>query len=295
MPDRDERETDESRSQEPRLPNVSDAALFYLLLIIVLFAGIGLLFTIVQSLGYSTTSQGFVSVGIILQAALTIGLVLLAIRTRKYNLTATLRLRKSPAILYPIAIGGLISISMLTGHLATILIDLFPELLSDALIELVRVSRAGDMSTFILFSLAISIGPAISEELAFRGIIMRGLERSAGASTAIWISAFVFALFHFDPLHIILVFPAGFFLGYLVVHSGSIYPAIVAHGANNLWATLEANFWFATNPDIEPAKIITQTSYSTELLVLITGVLILSLYGLHRFVSERASSNLTNS
>lgn len=84
----------------------------------------------------------------------------------------------------------------------------------------------------------VAIGAGIPEELFFRGYVLRRLSVSQGKTVALFVSALLFGLFHFDPLHAPLAAMMGLALGYVTLKTGSIYPAIVAHLVNNGVAVL---------------------------------------------------------
>ncbi|MBD8898138.1 CPBP family intramembrane glutamic endopeptidase [Rhodanobacter sp. DHG33] len=86
----------------------------------------------------------------------------------------------------------------------------------------------------------ISIGPAV-EELLFRGALLSALLRRLRVGWAIWASAALFALVHLPDLHWLwYALPnlalLGAALAWLRLRSGSLWPAVIAHGCNNLLA-----------------------------------------------------------
>jgi uncharacterized protein len=87
--------------------------------------------------------------------------------------------------------------------------------------------------------LAVAIIPAIAEELTFRGVFQPLLARWTGnVHVAIWGSAFLFSFIHFQFFGFLPRLLLGAMLGYLVWWSGSLWPAIWTHFANNLMAIL---------------------------------------------------------
>jgi membrane protease YdiL (CAAX protease family) len=76
--------------------------------------------------------------------------------------------------------------------------------------------------------------PAFGEELIFRGLLQRiFFQSSNNQHVAIWASAFLFSAIHFQWYGFFprMLLGAGF--GYLVVWSGSLFPAIFGHLLNN--------------------------------------------------------------
>lgn len=83
-----------------------------------------------------------------------------------------------------------------------------------------------------------AVGAGIPEELFFRGFVFRRLASLNGARSALIVSALLFGIFHLDPLHSPLAAAMGLFLGYVVMKTGSIFPAISAHVFNNAVAVM---------------------------------------------------------
>jgi membrane protease YdiL (CAAX protease family) len=81
--------------------------------------------------------------------------------------------------------------------------------------------------------LAIALVPAISEELVFRGVLLRALATRLRASLAIALAAAVFAVYHLFPPQMVSTFLLGLVLGYLTLRAGSVVPAMLAHLLNN--------------------------------------------------------------
>lgn len=94
---------------------------------------------------------------------------------------------------------------------------------------------------------------ALAEEMLFRGIIQRSLEHLQDTATAIALSAILFSMFHFNIWWMLQITLLGVVLGYVAWRSGSIWPAILIHGINNLLSILSAQYatesmtWYATD------------------------------------------------
>lgn len=81
---------------------------------------------------------------------------------------------------------------------------------------------------------AISITPAICEEVLFRGWLQRTIRRKASAAVSILVTGVIFALFHMSPLSIVALAFVGFYLGYLFERSRTLYASMTAHDLYNL-------------------------------------------------------------
>lgn len=90
----------------------------------------------------------------------------------------------------------------------------------------------------------VAVGAGIPEEIFFRGYALRRLAIAHGKIPAVIVSSLLFGIFHLDPLHAPLAASMGLFLGFVVLKTGSIYPAISAHAINNAAATMTAGLEF---------------------------------------------------
>ncbi|MGV1036742.1 MAG: CPBP family intramembrane glutamic endopeptidase [Candidatus Nanopelagicales bacterium] len=87
----------------------------------------------------------------------------------------------------------------------------------------------------ILFSLTVSFGAPIVEEIFFRGLTFGALaKRGLAPWLTVLLSALVFGLFHLEPVRILVLTGIGLVLGLARWHTGSTTTAIVAHMINNL-------------------------------------------------------------
>ena len=89
-----------------------------------------------------------------------------------------------------------------------------------------------------LLTAVLVIGAPVVEELFFRGLVLRSIQRRLGASPRadLWAvvgSAVVFGLSHFELLQLPALIAFGLILGLLAVRSGRLGPGIWAHAAFN--------------------------------------------------------------
>jgi membrane protease YdiL (CAAX protease family) len=103
--------------------------------------------------------------------------------------------------------------------------------------ETLASASAGELALALA---ALALASAGAEELFFRGLIQRGLERRLGPAAAIGLAAAAFGAAHGDPVHAAAALPLGIYLGVLAWLDGSIRPALAAHALNNAAAVLEA-------------------------------------------------------
>jgi membrane protease YdiL (CAAX protease family) len=72
-----------------------------------------------------------------------------------------------------------------------------------------------------------------AEEVAFRGLLLRGYERARGPLFAALVSSLLFGLAHGVPAQIAAILPIAWVLARSVQHSGSFWTGVVVHALNN--------------------------------------------------------------
>jgi hypothetical protein len=145
-----------------------------------------------------------------------------------------LRLPRAPLIPLGLLIGG--SNFMVAGTLQVIVRALLPADLARRY-DAMRLFR--DVAGLDLWALIIAIAlvaPAC-EELAFRGYLQTVLRSRFRDLTAVLVTALLFAGLHLDPVGLVARVELGCLFGMLTLWSGSIWPAVAAHLANNAIAS----------------------------------------------------------
>ena len=93
--------------------------------------------------------------------------------------------------------------------------------------------------------LLVALAPPLTEELAFRGVILGSLRRHLRPGEALVLSSFAFAIAHLSIPSLITHLPLGLYFGWLAVRSGSLWPGVLAHACHNLGVILaERAGWF---------------------------------------------------
>ena len=125
--------------------------------------------------------------------------------------------------------------------------------------------------------LAVVIVAPLTEELLFRGVILRGLLLHYSAPKAIIASSLMFSLVHLNPWQAVGAVVLGALFGWWYVRTRSLTLCIFGHAFNNLLAVLLFNFG-----DWEPVSDIFGPPKSPELLPLwlVAVGLLLSVGGL---------------
>lgn len=106
--------------------------------------------------------------------------------------------------------------------------------------QAMNIAREPAAFLITLFLLA-GLAPLV-EELVFRGLLYGWIESRWGAGLAFVVSSLAFAAAHIEPAHALLVLPLGLMFGLLRWRTGSLWPSLVAHMANNGMAVAAAAY-----------------------------------------------------
>ncbi len=126
----------------------------------------------------------------------------------------------------------------------------------------------------------VAIFAPIVEELIFRGIILQGFKKNYSTTTAVVVSALLFALFHLNPWQFPATFTLGLLLGWLTIRTNSIVVAIIGHAINNTLVLLTVTYW----EDVKSSPIY---SLDSNTLYLLCAVIIVISIGLMYWITKR--------
>lgn len=102
--------------------------------------------------------------------------------------------------------------------------------------------------------LVVAIMAGLGEELLFRGSLQSIFSTKGRIHRAIWITAIVFSLIHFQFYGFVPRLLLGAWFGYLLYWSGSIWVPVAAHFANNAISVVfhftEKNTYLETDPEL---------------------------------------------
>ena len=89
---------------------------------------------------------------------------------------------------------------------------------------------------FMAVAAVFALTPAICEELLFRGYIQQNYTRSLSGGGAVWLTGFVFAIFHLSAANLLPLALLGWYIGYIYSKSGNLFLPFFVHLFNNLAA-----------------------------------------------------------
>jgi len=224
---------------------------------------VGLLFASMIAIGVTgfLTPSGLGKGRLLIGELLFILPPLLYLMQQNYPVRAVFRLHAIDRRLLLPSIALAISIPVLTDELDKLLgrIITIPPEIEELMRELLKAETPLDW--LILFTAAVLVA-GIAEEMVFRGMLQKALERRFDINRAILLSAFFFALLHISPWWLVQILILGALLGFLAWRSDSIIPGVILHCMNNLFALLLINLepeqlsWYNWNDHVNPPILV---------------------------------------
>lgn len=117
--------------------------------------------------------------------------------------------------------------------------------------------------------IAVALGPAIGEEIVFRGVIGRCLIARWGVPAGITVTSLLFAAAHVWPPHAVATIPIAVLLHVLYVRCGTLWVPILVHFGNNLLAVSMVRFDFVPALPASPLVVVWALAYLTALVALL--------------------------
>lgn len=147
--------------------------------------------------------------------------------------------RRVSAVWWIVLVCGGMALAIVSNVITGVLMNMFSSvgIPSPELPDTVRP----EWSSLLLNLVSTALLPALIEEMVFRGYLLGALRRH-GDALAIVLTAVLFGFFHGNILQFPFAFILGLGLGYAVVKTDSIWPAVVLHGANNAMSVLITYF-----------------------------------------------------
>lgn len=163
-------------------------------------------------------------------------LTLLLARLHAQKIAAFLRVRTPAPGTLGLSLAGMVALLPVAQWLAQINQQLplpeFFRVLDEQSMKLVEQALASDFS-LVFGLLVMAVTPAICEELIFRGYAQRQFERAMPPLMAILASGLLFGFYHLRLTQFLPLAAIGIYLAYLTWRTGSLWPAVIAHFANN--------------------------------------------------------------
>lgn len=123
----------------------------------------------------------------------------------------------------------------------SLLTELIPVLSKfDSMNAVEAMTQLSQQASLPLLIVVIAVGPALSEELIFRGLIGRGLVARWGLLVGIGVTSLMFGLVHGHPVHALAVVGLGAVMHLVYLWTRSFWGPVWLHFLNNAWASVAA-------------------------------------------------------
>lgn len=133
------------------------------------------------------------------------------------------------------------------------------------------------VSGIVIFAIPQFILAPFTEELVFRGLLLRLLTKKHGPAVAVLMSSLLFALFHFSQSDYVGTFVFGVIVAMLYLRTGSLWVPVITHSAYNLFAYLQQGLfdfhWTRTK-----YQILDLWAWKPEILLLCISTLVIAAY-----------------
>lgn len=215
------------RDKEPT-PRAAEAVMCYFLMMVLQFASIGLF---QEAMGSAMKGPNAAQEMLRLQmmsmamAVLAPPVVMTLVLTTNFRRTLKLYWPKPIFLLFSVLLP--FALIPVANEVLQNLKWFFPKPPSSAF-DIIKAMGSSEVPV-VLALLAGAVFPAVCEEVAFRGFILTGWQRSYRGWAAITMSSIAFGMIHMIPHQVFNAVFLGFVLGLLAVRSGSLLPGIIFH------------------------------------------------------------------
>lgn len=149
--------------------------------------------------------------------------------------------------------------------------------LEDAAMETTHLLLSGGSVMYLVLNLLIVAGlAALAEEIFFRGALQQFLqEKYKSGHAAVWVSALLFSIIHFQFYGFFPRLVLGALLGYLFLYTRNLWVPILVHFLNNATVIVLSYFWSDTEwmRDLEEAELTTSFAVMASVSVALTLLL----------------------
>ncbi|NSW92917.1 MAG: CPBP family intramembrane metalloprotease [Firmicutes bacterium] len=198
-----------------------------ILMVGVLYSIIVILFILI---GYRVQKKGFYSGVLITEVVLILLPAIISLVIFKYDIKKVLRLNKVGFLNLFLIFWIMIFSIPVVGMFNMINIWLVWYIFGKTII--VQPPAVTSYGGLVLNILSVGLAAGICEEVLFRGVVQRGLEK-LGAAASIILTAFLFSIMHIHFERLFGTFLLGALIGFIVYRTNSLYGGIFAHFVNN--------------------------------------------------------------
>jgi len=184
----------------------------------------------------STPSMGALVAGAVFYWVFFLGVPALATRYKGNGLVTDLGLRPRRWDLPVGFVVGVFAQAVLVPLLYLPMFWLFPSLDdNDVTSDAKNLTDSAHGLGVLVLIVVVAVGAPIVEEIFFRGLLLRAVDRRAGQYIALVVSSVVFGLSHLEGIELPALIMFGLIAGYLAQRTGRLGASIGAHVGFNSW------------------------------------------------------------
>ncbi|QDU39310.1 CAAX amino terminal protease self- immunity [Maioricimonas rarisocia] len=209
----------------------------------------------------------------------TVFVAILAVRLRLgRRVRSWLRFRRSRPRDVILVSGAVLPLAVLSGELYRLALIGWESLLASvpALADwqqtnsLAVIQGQIPMVPYPILIVALALGPALSEEIVFRGLIGRGLLQRYGVFFAVSLTTVLFAAAHVFPPHALATVPLGIFLHLVYLATGNLWLPIWLHFLNNALSVSLLKYTMTNEIPASPVVIVSALLYLAATVALLS-------------------------
>jgi sodium transport system permease protein len=220
---------------------------------------------------------------------------LLIVRLGGHNRSSVFRLKMPPIAAWPATLLLIIGGWLLSVELATLqnAVTPFPKDMLEKFAHFFDTLNAMPLGQALSL---VAVLPGLCEEMLCRGFLLSSFKGRLGGMGAVIFTAVCFGLLHLDPYRLISTMFLGLLLGFIVLRTGSIYPAMLAHAANNALSFLvqkhESYFTGIGWLNLENSEFLPWPIVTAAVILVAAGLYWVKKIGENRILSDELSSTV---
>jgi membrane protease YdiL (CAAX protease family) len=114
---------------------------------------------------------------------------------------------------------------------------------------------------YTILVVALALGPAVGEELVFRGVIGQGLVRRWGILPGVLLASLLFAVTHLFPPHALATLPLALFFHFAYLATRNFWVPVLLHSLNNALSLAIVKFPMVQDLPGSPVVLVFSTLY----------------------------------
>ncbi len=139
-----------------------------------------------------------------------------------------------------------------------------------------KVMIANNPLEFFAIIVFAAVTPAICEEFLFRGLVQKSFEYKFKVFWAIFLTSFIFSIYHFNPYGLIPLILLSMYFGFAVYIADSILISIILHFSNNFFSVFIMNVFHIS--DTNQNDILNKSNISVDISIFAVLIILFALF-----------------